>query len=622
MPTATVTRYTTPSDANNANANYNPFTGQYSVPQGNVVGSGVNSLPTDTAQPAQVPNAGVMNFDQFTQQRGGNIDENAVREQTRRQMQAQIDATDKYYADLVARENEAGNARLDKVRALNVNSGLGGSTFATTADLTQRDKNATAVKSIEAEKQMKIEAINGNIDAMAREAIAAKKAEALGNAEAYSKYLETARGQAQGQLQQLAASGADLSNLDPQRKAALFQLAGYDPQFGDLLYNAMKPKPKQIDYKFEKLADGQGMFYGTDPSTGELKQIKVKVDLPPDSTLVMAPDGTPLIFNKTAGTATVAPGFSQGQFAKPETPKQSIVKINGVDYQVDENGNFTTPNVPTETQKATELKTNALNAAKTLLQEFKDNGGSAAVGTSRLFGLQYLPGSKSKAFQVKLDNLKSLLSLDSVKFLKGQGQVSDAERRLLEQASSKLDPGLSEGDFKKALEDVVTGLSGTATTPPPTDGGGIIEYNGKRYQTDQNGNFDPNSPLTSVGADTNQGSKGVGMMRTDRHNNPAAFTTDIAKLAGLKEGVDYTVGDPFSGGKYHTARLLGDPVDTTIKVIDRIGFYTQSGKPRWTYVSDIPQAKTWNNLSYDQKKNVVAQMYAHEGGSQLRKYFA
>ncbi len=110
-------------------------------------------------------------------------------------------------------------------------------------------------------------------------------------------------------------------------------------------------------------------------------------------------------------------------------------------------------------------------------------------------------------------------------------------------------------------------------------------------------------------------------MRTDRHNNPTAFTTDIAKLAGLKEGVDYTKGDSFSNGKYFTAKLLGDPVAATIKVIDKIGFKTSSGGNRWSYTDSIPDTKRWNSLTYEQKKKVVAQMYQHEGGSALRKIF-
>ena len=117
-----------------------------------------------------------------------------------------------------------------------------------------------------------------------------------------------------------------------------------------------------------------------------------------------------------------------------------------------------------------------------------------------------------------------------------------------------------------------------------------------------------------------EGSVSKNAMRTDRHNNPTAFTTDIAKLAGLKEGVDYAVGDPFSGGKYYTATLLGDPIDTTIQVIDKIGFQTSSGKPRWDYIN-IPKSQ-WDNMSYEQKKQTIATMYKREGGTQLNQYFA
>lgn len=130
-----------------------------------------------------------------------------------------------------------------------------------------------------------------------------------------------------------------------------------------------------------------------------------------------------------------------------------------------------------------------------------------------------------------------------------------------------------------------------------------------------------NKPFSSVGGDTKPAApvKRTGM-RTDRHNNPTAFTTDIARIAGLREGVDYEKGDPFDNGRFHTARLLGDPVATTIKVIDNIGFYTQGGKQRWSHTA-IPQDR-WNAMTYEQKKQVVKKMYGHEGGKELNNIFA
>jgi len=149
-------------------------------------------------------------------------------------------------------------------------------------------------------------------------------------------------------------------------------------------------------------------------------------------------------------------------------------------------------------------------------------------------------------------------------------------------------------------------------TAPTQTQGGVTQEEYNRLKSD--GYTD--EEIRSLGFQ--QGSGGTPTatgMRTDRHNNPTAFTTDVARLAGLREGVDYTRGDPFGGGQYYTARLTGDPIATTIRVIDKIGFYTQAGKPRWTYIDQIPQIKNWGSLSYADKASVIKQMYAREGGS-------
>jgi hypothetical protein len=110
-----------------------------------------------------------------------------------------------------------------------------------------------------------------------------------------------------------------------------------------------------------------------------------------------------------------------------------------------------------------------------------------------------------------------------------------------------------------------------------------------------------------------------GKMRTDRHNNPTAFTTDVARNFGLVEGRDFVQGDPFGGGKYYTAKLLGDPINTTIRALDYasstgIGaFTTSSGKKRWSY--ETPTDDQWLRMTPEQKRNVIAQMYKREGGS-------
>lgn len=272
--------------------------------------------------------------------------------------------------------------------------------------------------------------------------------------------------------------------------------------------------------------------------------------------------------------------------------------------------------------------------AKKLVDELINHPGRKAVtGMPNLFTNPFgmsLPSSNARDFKAKVERLNALLFLNAVPQMKGMGQLTEREGAKLEASSSiTREFGVDENTYleelnrlKGNLDSAYINLGGddTANLGKNSGGGGgnIIEYNGKQYETDADGNFDPNSPLTKAGS----GANNAQAMRTDRHNNPTAFTTDIAKMAGLREGVDYAVGDPFSNGQFKTAKLLRDPIATTIKVIDKIGFNTSSGKPRWTYTNSIPETKNWNRLSYEQKKGVIAKMYKHEGGSQLSQYFA
>lgn len=110
--------------------------------------------------------------------------------------------------------------------------------------------------------------------------------------------------------------------------------------------------------------------------------------------------------------------------------------------------------------------------------------------------------------------------------------------------------------------------------------------------------------------------------RTDRHNNPTAFTTDLARQAGLINGIDYVDGEPFEAGghQYKTAKLLKDPIDTTIRLIDHISFYTIGGNQRWVYIA-IP-SNLWVTLTKRQKVSVIEFMYHREGGTELQDLFS
>ncbi len=114
-------------------------------------------------------------------------------------------------------------------------------------------------------------------------------------------------------------------------------------------------------------------------------------------------------------------------------------------------------------------------------------------------------------------------------------------------------------------------------------------------------------------------------MRTDENNNPTAFTTDVAQTGQLVLGADYEPGTPFTDGTVirYTAKLLGDPIAVTIKLMDTAGFYTHAGAPRWRY-SDGPIGiphKLWQSLTTDQKALLIGILYEHEGGTAMRHLF-
>ena len=109
-------------------------------------------------------------------------------------------------------------------------------------------------------------------------------------------------------------------------------------------------------------------------------------------------------------------------------------------------------------------------------------------------------------------------------------------------------------------------------------------------------------------------------MRTDSNRNPTAFTTDVAAQAGLKLGTDYQQGEAFPApSTLHTALLLGDPVQLTIRVIDAIGFDTRAGQARWPYIN-MPKF-TWDLLTPAQKRDVIGWMYQKESGVTMRPLF-
>ena len=124
----------------------------------------------------------------------------------------------------------------------------------------------------------------------------------------------------------------------------------------------------------------------------------------------------------------------------------------------------------------TEIGKQKLAAAEKLLAMFDKGEGTSTVGKSRLFGGGIAtPGSKSADFYSLADQLMAIAQLDASKFLKGQGQVSDAERAILANAATSLKYNQSEELFRKTLVDMISVLKGNIPPEGETAVGGVAD---------------------------------------------------------------------------------------------------------------------------------------------------
>lgn len=102
--------------------------------------------------------------------------------------------------------------------------------------------------------------------------------------------------------------------------------------------------------------------------------------------------------------------------------------------------------------QADQLKNQAVTLAKELL-------GMNIKGISGFYQLgKFVPGSASADALAKLEQLKSVTSLDNIKYLRGTGAITDKEQEMLQNALG-LSTRQSEKQFKKALEGIA-GMSG------------------------------------------------------------------------------------------------------------------------------------------------------------------
>lgn len=116
----------------------------------------------------------------------------------------------------------------------------------------------------------------------------------------------------------------------------------------------------------------------------------------------------------------------------------------------------------------------------------KAPGFKQAVGGSRLMGVQNIPGTAAKDFDVRLDQLKGKQFLQAFETLRGGGQITEVEGKKATDAIARMNASGSEEEFTKAareFQDVIR--AGIERAKSAQSGGNAIS---RRLRFDAQGN--------------------------------------------------------------------------------------------------------------------------------------
>jgi hypothetical protein len=367
-----------------------------------------------------------------------NIGQDAIRAQKTKDMQAAIDASRAIYADQVAKFNRVQAGREGQTRAINYATGQVGSASGQSNDIKTQDYGLEESKALADQQAAKEQSIYTDIANYAEQENARRVAAAQQGADSFVNYLRgvstAKKSKAQSAIASLVAGGS-VPNT-----SAIAQQLGLPEDIVKQLYQSEKAtfdtNQKQLQAEQDK---------------AKLGNAKTQADINKINADIASGDATTVDLGNQIGIYDKKTGKIVNYLPKGLTP-----------IQEDKNAKLTASGATTS-----ELKTNALTSANALLEKFNAGRGTSAVGSSRLlYPFGTIPGTNAKDFEIQYNNLKSLLSLDNIKLLKGQGAVSDSERQLLANASAKLDLAQSEPEFKSALTDIVKSLGGSGTTLP------------------------------------------------------------------------------------------------------------------------------------------------------------
>lgn len=164
------------------------------------------------------------------------VDETAIRERARSEVQAQIDAVNELAASELQAAAQRGAGRLGQTRAMGAATGVLGSPTGEAQRQGTEAVNVQEENAIKAAKAERISNILAGVNTRADTLVQNAKTLASTNAEKYMGFLKEESTRSKEDMKMLAAAGA---TLDSAQRQKLIDQTGYDSQTFDTLYKSM-----------------------------------------------------------------------------------------------------------------------------------------------------------------------------------------------------------------------------------------------------------------------------------------------------------------------------------------------------------------------------------------------
>lgn len=389
------------------------------------------------------------------------IDVNKIRKQKIAQFQAEIDATNQIYSNLIAKAQVEGQGRVGQQRAISARSGLINQPRGEAQKEQVLDYNRGIESDIAARQQLAITSIMTEAQNRADEEIAQREQAKRLGAEQYLQYLagteERKSKNASAVLQGLLAQGLTLEDIAPEQFTQIANSLRMTPQELTSVYEGELAKAQAAaeQAEYERLKAERA--YNLDVE-------KYNLDVAKENNL-NSREGLKLNFDIQK--------FNKQYELDSKKADAEIKKINfdiangGANERISDEfaAKYGLPLgltksqvagiIPGQQEKLAAANTefNELDKVSALINDLKNSPNlDTLIGNT--FGLNIprnIPGTAAYELKNKFNQLKSILSLENASKLKGSGAISDNERKLLADSVTSLNINSNKQAFLNEL---------------------------------------------------------------------------------------------------------------------------------------------------------------------------